>query len=92
MRLGLMKILMFGAGGQLGSSLYQSQYLSNFDMFVFNKNEADITDLKLLSGIFETIRPDIVINAAAYTNVKEAETNIKIAESVNINGPNHLPK
>ena len=87
-----MKILLFGAGGQLGRAICESQFLSSFDMITFDKTQADITDLNRLSDIFEKLHPDVVINAAAYTNVKEAESDIITAKLVNAKGPNYLAK
>lgn len=71
-----MKILLFGKNGQVGWEL-QRRLLPLGDLIVLDRNSPELCgDLTNLKGIAETIQkvaPNIIINAAAYTNVDKAE-------------------
>ena len=88
-----LKILLFGANGQVGWELQRS--LSPLgELIALDRHSkelcGDLTDLK---GIAETVRlaaPDVVVNAAAYTAVDKAEGDIKTAHLVNAAAPGVL--
>jgi len=87
------KILITGAGGQVGSALVELfQDIQEYEIYAFDSKSLDITELSDFSNTFQKIKPDIVINAAAYTNVDGAESNSEIAFSVNTTGPANLAK
>ncbi len=52
----------------------------------------DITDLKAVSRVISEVRPEVIINCAAYTNVDAAELNAELAEKINADGPANLAK
>ena len=83
------KILIIGSKGQLGKALVS---LSNnlFPFVATDKTDLDITDKKSINVVFSEVKPTIVINAAAYTNVDEAEINTDLAYDVNSFGPKNL--
>ncbi len=84
-----MRVIITGAKGLLGSFL--KDYLENdFSIFAFSKEEFDITDLNGVLSVVEAIRPDVLINCAAYTDVDGAEKNYKRAFLVNGYGPRNL--
>ena len=85
-----MKILVLGKG-QLGQELLglNSQTTS---VVAFNSVECDICDKTTVELTIKKIDPNIVVNTAAYTNVDEAEDNIKEAFSVNAQGPENISK
>ena len=86
-----MKILITGAKGQLANSL--SLYLKkNFEIFSLDKNELDVTDLSSIEKNISKLKPNIVINTAAYTKVDLAETNYQTAHQINSVGPKNLSK
>ena len=61
-----MKVLIFGAGGQLGTCL--QQYLSKFyEVVAVTRDQIDITDPLAVSAIVKLESPTVVVNAAAYT-------------------------
>ncbi len=84
-----MKILLTGASGQLGKSI-KIQKPKNLELITFNKFDLNILDKKKLSEKIKFHKPDWVINAAAYTNVEEAETNKELALKVNKDGPKFI--
>lgn len=54
--------------------------------------EVDITDREAVASVIGRLRPGVVINAAAYTNVDGCETERDLAMAVNARGPEHLAR
>ncbi|MDL5052300.1 dTDP-4-dehydrorhamnose reductase, partial [Oscillatoria laete-virens NRMC-F 0139] len=79
-----------GAGGRLGTDLVASFGADEFEIFGFNRAELDITDARKLRGVFERIKPDIVINCAAATNVDWCESHREEAFAINAKAPAQL--
>lgn len=84
-----MKVLLTGANGQLGRCV-QDVFPKEWELFAFNSQELDITDAEQVKLKFAEIEPDAVINAAAYTKVDQAESEVELAYSVNATGVHHL--
>lgn len=79
-----MNILLLGKSGILGS--YFLKLLagdSDFEVFAYDYDHLDITDVSALKNVFETLNPFFVINCAAYTAVDECEKNADLAFRVN---------
>jgi dTDP-4-dehydrorhamnose reductase len=79
-----MKILVTGAGGQLSSEL--ERLATRFPQFEINAlpvDKLDITDPVAVDILFERMRPNVCINAAAYTAVDKAEEDRDTAYRVN---------
>ena len=76
------KVIIFGSGGQLGKALTHD-LSKNIDIVELSKKDANFLDLDNLKKIIGDIRPKVIINAAAYTKVDDAEINQK--EALNIN-------
>ena len=87
-----MRILITGKNGQLGSSLQDIFFGSNYSPFFFSSSELNIASEDQVTNIFTRVKPDIVINAAAYTSVDKAESEPEIAYLVNARGPELLAK
>ena len=88
-----MKILLFGANGQVGWELQRS--LSPLgDLVVLDRHHTQLCgDLADLKGIADTVRlvaPGVIVNAAAYTAVDKAESDIEAAHLVNAAAPGAL--
>jgi hypothetical protein len=66
-----MRILILGSAGQLGSEL--CRVLGDHDLIPSARDEVDITQLARLIEFATHIRPDAIINAAAYTDVDGCE-------------------
>lgn len=78
------KIVILGAGGQLGSEL--STIFPNALTFSHNRESAKSLEFERKDEFYrvlEEISPDIILNAAAFTKVDECEKNKDIAYSVN---------
>jgi dTDP-4-dehydrorhamnose reductase len=80
--------LITGGSGQLGHHLQAR--LAGADVVAFTRAELDITDRAAVGAAISTHRPDVVINAAAYTAVDAAESDEAAALAVNGDGPAHL--
>jgi dTDP-4-dehydrorhamnose reductase len=80
-----MRILVFGADGQLGRAIKHHIDTSpiKHEMLYANRNRCDIGSLREVELVVNSFSPDVIINAAAYTNVEKAETDQ--AECYNIN-------
>ena len=85
------KILVTGANGQLGQCLQKiSSQFEEFE-FIFTDSETlDITNKEEVNDFFWQNAPDFCINAAAYTAVDLAETEIEKAFLVNADGTDNL--
>ncbi len=80
------RYLITGAAGMLGRDLQAA--LAGRDVTAFDRAELDITDLAAVMAA--TLGFDVIINAAAYTKVDDAETNEDAAYSINAVGPHNL--
>ena len=52
--------------------------MTSFDVVGFSSRELDVGDATAIQKIFDMVRPDIVINAAAYTKVDDAEIHVTL--------------
>ena len=77
-----MKILITGSNGMLGHDLKQV-LCENHDLVLTTSKTLDITDEKQVMDVISAEKPDVVINAAAYTDVDGCEQNTDLAFSVN---------
>ncbi len=82
-----MRVLLFGAHGQVGRETTALAAERGIDLVALDRAGADIADPVALSRAFEAARPDVVINAAAYTAVDKAETEPDVAARVNALAP-----
>lgn len=80
------KTLIIGASGMLGSDHCKVFH----DAVKLTHRELDITNREQVIESILKIKPDVVINAAAYTNVDGCEDNKELAFQVNGYGPGHI--
>ncbi len=85
-----MKILVAGAGGQLGQELAEILPGRGHETIALARNGLDITDASSVNKNIGRHAPDLVINAAAYTDVDGCETEPETAYAVNATGPRNL--
>ena len=79
----IIKILILGANGQLGSAISNKLVHAEADVTSLTKNDCDVTNFNKVKDIITDNFFDCIINASAYTRVDEAESNPKIANLVN---------
>ena len=77
-----MRILLFGKNGQLGWELNRS-LIALGDLTVVDYPDVDFNRPQTLPEIVRAARPDLIINAVAYTNVDKAESESDVARRVN---------
>lgn len=87
-----MRVLVTGAGGQLGTELARAAWPATTDLVALTSRELDITKKGQLGAAFDTHTPDIVINTAAYTAVDLAESDEATAMAVNADAVDLLAK
>ena len=78
-----MKVLVLGSKGQLGRCLYDQLIKTDYEVVYASRADFDIGDLSSLSENVSLIKPDIVINAGAYTAVDKAEDDKQMADLIN---------
>ncbi|MCL4465024.1 MAG: dTDP-4-dehydrorhamnose reductase [Chloroflexi bacterium] len=83
-----MKVLLAGCAGQLGRTIQESW--NEHELIVPSESEFDITDWPTAKRVVEDVRPEVVVNAAAYTDVDACEARPELAYKVNALGPRHL--
>lgn len=84
------KILILGASGMLGHDLVQA--FSDWDVVAWSSQDLDITNEAVVKEKILMLRPDVVVNAAAYTDVDGAEKNEQLAMQLNGEAPAFLAK
>ena len=87
-----MRVLITGAGGQVGTELKIQSDNYDFEMFFSDKNEIDISSEEDLFSKVSELKPDVIINVAAYTNVDLAEEERDLSLDINFIGVLNLSK
>lgn len=78
-----MRILVAGSQGQVGSALVQQGLDEEIDLIALSHEQMDISNTDSINTAFIHYKPDILINAAGYTAVEKAESEPKLAYTIN---------
>jgi dTDP-4-dehydrorhamnose reductase len=84
------RVLVFGAGGQVGREVCRAGWPASFELIAFYRSAADITKAAAVGAAIARERPNLVINLAAYTAVDRAESEPEGAWAVNCAGAAHI--
>lgn len=86
----MMKYLITGAKGQLGTEFSRRFEQKGTQFIAIDREKLDIGNLKQVIEVFSSIKPSLVINCAAYNNVDGAEKEYALAYKVNAVGVKNL--
>ena len=75
-----MKALILGRNGQLGWAL-ERRLAGHAEVIALGRAELDLGDPEAVAAALDTVRPDVVLNAAAYTAVDRAETERELKDA-----------
>lgn len=85
-----MKVLIPGANGMVARAVTAVCEDAGDEVFPLDRDALDITDGEMVYDVLDRIRPDAVINTAAWTNVDGCELDIERAYAANARGPANL--
>ncbi len=85
-----MNIIVFGKDGQLGKafqSVFTNQKLGEHRIHYAGRVQCDLSRADAITNLLRETKPNLIINAAAYTAVDQAEQEIDLAYAINANAP-----
>lgn len=85
-----MKLLVLGGAGQVGRELCRLRWPNGYSLVALDRAGIDIADRDAVFAMVRRERPQIIVNAAAYTAVDRAETEPDTAWAANCTGPANL--
>ena len=80
------RILLIGAAGQVGQEL-QKTLPPLGEVVSVARNALDLTQVDRIRQLIQEVRPQLIVNAAAYTAVDKAETELDLAKAINAAAP-----
>ena len=84
------KILLTGVNGQVGHALQRALSEQNVHYISLDRTQLDLSDTDAIRRSVQTIKPDLIINPAAYTAVDKAESEPELAYAINAAAPQVL--
>ena len=86
-----MNILVFGKDGQLGKAfkaVFDANRLNELHHITYvGRVECDLSNVDAITNLLNQIKPNLIINAAAYTAVDKAEAEADLAYAINAEAP-----
>jgi dTDP-4-dehydrorhamnose reductase len=83
-------VAVIGASGQVALALARAAARRGVAVAIGGRPDVDLNSTKSVIGFLDAAKPSLVINAAAYTAVDKAETDVAAAEALNVEGPARL--
>ena len=83
-----MKILLTGINGQVGNALKDK--LLAHELIAISREQLDLNDVNAIRRVVQQVKPDLIVNPAAYTAVDKAETEPELAFAINATAPQVL--
>ena len=83
-------LAVIGASGQVARALARQGQLRGLPIAVGGRPDVDLNSTQSITAFLDTAAPSLVINAAAYTAVDKAETDLVAAQALNVEGPARL--
>lgn len=84
------RIMLLGANGQVGQALRAEKLPADWQLNAYGHTECDITNHRQVQETIQALKPDLIINSAAMTNVDKCETEQDQAIAANFHGPANL--
>jgi dTDP-4-dehydrorhamnose reductase len=81
-----MRIVLFGKNGQLGWEFERSLPVLG-QVFALDREQLDLCDLHKVQSTLRELKPDLIVNASAYTDVDQAEKELELAMKINALAP-----
>ena len=85
-----MRILLTGGSGRLGMELRAELSTPGVEIFAPPRAELDITRFEMISEALKSYDPDVIVHAAAYTDVAGAETEREVCWASNVGGTRNV--
>jgi dTDP-4-dehydrorhamnose reductase len=86
-----MNILVFGKDGQLGKAfkaIFDADMLDELHRIIYvGRAECNLSNADAIAALLDDLKPNLIINAAAYTAVDKAETEVDLAYTINAKAP-----
>ena len=86
-----MKVLIIGGSGQLGLA-FKNEIISNFKFYSISKQNIKLNNFNVMYKKIKVIKPQVIINFLAFTDVDRCEINKKMAENANSLFPTVISK
>lgn len=86
----VMMWLITGSNGQIGRTAAAFLKSHSIDYRSFSSDELDISNAKQVKSLVESLSPSYILNAAAWTDVDQAEIEIRKSSAINAIGPKNL--
>jgi len=81
-----MRIVLFGKNGQLGWEFQRILPILG-EVIALGRNEVDVSNLQNVKETLDKLKPNLIINTSAYTEVDRAETDVESAMNINALAP-----
>ena len=85
-----LRVMITGCEGQVGRELTTLLNDVGMDVKKFNRSELDIKNRRAVFDTLHHVKPNILVNCAAYTAVDKAEDEVELAMAINSDGPANL--